>query len=135
MRLKNRHLVQFFADKDRSFYERGIMKLTERWQKVIEQNWQYIIDWSLFFIWINDFEKHSKNASWFFRQPIIYWKNMFRIIVLDFSICEFLFFFQSWIVLFWASCSALCIHFHKSGIHFNPHCSYQNVQRLTGYNK
>jgi len=40
----NRHLVQFFADKDRSFYEQGIMKLTERWQKVIEQNGQYIID-------------------------------------------------------------------------------------------
>ena len=40
----NQHLVQFFADKDRSFYERGIMKLTERWQKVIEQNEQYIID-------------------------------------------------------------------------------------------
>ena len=40
----NQHLVQFFADKDRSFYERGIMKLTERWQKIIEQNGQYIID-------------------------------------------------------------------------------------------
>lgn len=40
----NQHLVQFFADKDRSFYERGIMKLIERWQKVIEQNGQYIID-------------------------------------------------------------------------------------------
>ena len=30
------HLVQFFADKDQKFYERGIMKLSERWQKVIE---------------------------------------------------------------------------------------------------
>ena len=40
----NQHLVQFFADKDRSFYERGIMKLTERWQKIIEPNGQYIID-------------------------------------------------------------------------------------------
>ena len=67
----NQHLVQFFADKDRSFYERGIMKLTEIWQKVIEQSGQYIIDWSLFFIWINDFELLSKNASWLFRQPII----------------------------------------------------------------
>ena len=26
----NQHLIQFFANKDRSFYERGIMKLTER---------------------------------------------------------------------------------------------------------
>ena len=38
------HLVQFFADKDKKFYERGIMKLSERWQKVIEQNGKYIID-------------------------------------------------------------------------------------------
>ena len=30
------HLVQFFADKNQKFYERGIMKLPERWQKVIE---------------------------------------------------------------------------------------------------
>ena len=30
------HLLQFFADKDQKFYERGIMKLPERWQKVIE---------------------------------------------------------------------------------------------------
>ena len=38
------HLVQFFADKDQKFYERGIMKLPERWKKVIEQNGKYIID-------------------------------------------------------------------------------------------
>ena len=37
------HLVQFFADKDEKFYERGIMKLPERWQ-VIEQNGKYIIE-------------------------------------------------------------------------------------------
>ena len=37
------HLVQFFADKDQKFYEHGIMKLPERWQKVIEQNGKYII--------------------------------------------------------------------------------------------
>ena len=30
--------IQFFASKNQSFYESGIMKLTERWQKVIEQN-------------------------------------------------------------------------------------------------
>ena len=40
------HLVQFFADKDQKFYERGIIKLPERWQKVIEQNGKYIIDYS-----------------------------------------------------------------------------------------
>ena len=38
------HLVQFFADKDQKFYERGISKLPERWQKVIEQNGKYIIN-------------------------------------------------------------------------------------------
>lgn len=38
------HIVQFFANKDKSFYERGILKLTERWKKVIEQNGAYIID-------------------------------------------------------------------------------------------
>ena len=31
-------LIQFFASKNQTFYESGIMKLTERWQKVIEQN-------------------------------------------------------------------------------------------------
>ena len=38
------HLVQFFADKDQKFYKRGIMKLPEIWQKIIEQNGKYIID-------------------------------------------------------------------------------------------
>ena len=37
-------LIQFFASKNQTFYESGIMNLTERWQKVIEQNGQYIID-------------------------------------------------------------------------------------------
>ena len=38
------HLVQFFASKDRSFYQRGIMTLVQRWRKVIDQNGSYIID-------------------------------------------------------------------------------------------
>ena len=38
------HLVQFFADKDQKFYERGIIQLPERWKKVIKQNGKYIID-------------------------------------------------------------------------------------------
>ena len=37
-------LIQFFASKNQTFYESGIMKLTERWQKVTEQTGQYIID-------------------------------------------------------------------------------------------
>ena len=37
-------LIQFFGSKNQTFYESGNMKLTERWQKVSEQNGQYIID-------------------------------------------------------------------------------------------
>ncbi|GFW01849.1 histone-lysine N-methyltransferase SETMAR [Trichonephila clavipes] len=37
------HLNQFFASKDQKFYERGITLLPERWQKVLDQNGQYII--------------------------------------------------------------------------------------------
>ena len=36
--------IQFFASKNQTFYESGIMKLIERSQNVIEQNGQYIID-------------------------------------------------------------------------------------------
>ena len=38
------HLAEFFAIKDQKFYQRGIMKLPERWQKVIEQNKRYLTD-------------------------------------------------------------------------------------------
>jgi len=38
------HLDKFLAEKDGKFYERDIMKLPGRLQKVIEQNGQYIID-------------------------------------------------------------------------------------------
>ena len=31
-----RHLEQFFAQKDKKFWEDGIMKLPEKWQKVVE---------------------------------------------------------------------------------------------------
>ena len=39
--------------KNQTFYESGIMEVTERWQKVIKQNGQYIIDVCLLFILIN----------------------------------------------------------------------------------
>jgi histone-lysine N-methyltransferase SETMAR len=39
-----KHLDQFFSEKPQNFYEDGIMKLPERWQKVIDQNGQYIVD-------------------------------------------------------------------------------------------
>ena len=37
-------LFKFFASKKQTFYGRGSMKLTKRWQSVIEKNVQYIID-------------------------------------------------------------------------------------------
>ena len=46
-------LIQFFASKNQTFCESGIMKRTERWQKVIEQNGQYIIDLCLLFVLMN----------------------------------------------------------------------------------
>ena len=38
-----RHLEQFFAQKDKKFWEDGIMKLPEKWQKVVEQNGEYLV--------------------------------------------------------------------------------------------
>ncbi|CAK9803068.1 Histone-lysine N-methyltransferase SETMAR [Anthophora quadrimaculata] len=38
------HLIQFFDSKDQKFYERGILTLPERWQKVIDKNGQYLIE-------------------------------------------------------------------------------------------
>ena len=34
------YLIQFFANKNHKFYERGITMLPERWQKVVDQNGQ-----------------------------------------------------------------------------------------------
>ena len=38
-----RHLEQFFAQKDKKFCKDGIMKLPEKWQKVVGQNSEYIV--------------------------------------------------------------------------------------------
>ena len=38
-----RYLEQFFAQKDKKLREDGIMKLPERWQKVVEQSGEYVI--------------------------------------------------------------------------------------------
>ena len=38
-----RHLEQFFAQKDTKFWEGGIMRLPEKWQKIVEQNSEYIV--------------------------------------------------------------------------------------------
>ena len=39
----NRHLEQFFAQKDKKFWEDGIMKLPGKWQKVVEQKGEYTV--------------------------------------------------------------------------------------------
>ena len=38
-----RHLEQFLAQKDKNFWDDGIMKLPEKWQKVVEQKGEYIV--------------------------------------------------------------------------------------------
>ena len=38
-----RHLEQFFPQKDKLFWEDGIMKLPDRWQKVVEQNGEHVV--------------------------------------------------------------------------------------------
>ena len=37
------HLEQFFAQKDKEFWEDGIMKLREKWQKVVKQKGEYVV--------------------------------------------------------------------------------------------
>ena len=39
-----------FAEKDQKFYETGIMKFPERWQLIVLQNGQYVIDERFFFL-------------------------------------------------------------------------------------
>ncbi|CAK9828058.1 Mariner Mos1 transposase [Anthophora retusa] len=41
--IKN-YLQTFFAEKPRSFYEKGIYELVKRWQTVVENGGDYIID-------------------------------------------------------------------------------------------
>ena len=38
-----RHLEQFFAQKDKTFWEDGIMKLAEKWQNVVELKHEYTV--------------------------------------------------------------------------------------------
>jgi histone-lysine N-methyltransferase SETMAR len=40
----NSHLEGFFGSKDGNFYKEGIMKLQDRWKKVVESDGNYIID-------------------------------------------------------------------------------------------
>ena len=40
---KTVHLEQFFAQKDKKFWEDGIMKLPGKWQKVVEQKDEYAV--------------------------------------------------------------------------------------------
>jgi len=38
------HLEQFIVQKDAKFWKNRIMKLSQRWQKVVEQNGTYVIE-------------------------------------------------------------------------------------------
>ncbi|KZC14856.1 Histone-lysine N-methyltransferase SETMAR, partial [Dufourea novaeangliae] len=38
------HISSFFNSKPKSFYDRGIRMLPERWEKIVENNGNYIID-------------------------------------------------------------------------------------------
>jgi len=38
-----RHQEQFFAQTDEKFWGYGIMKLPEKWQKVVEQSGEYLV--------------------------------------------------------------------------------------------
>ena len=38
-----RHLEQLFVQKDKKFREDGIMKLPEKWKKVVEQKGEYFV--------------------------------------------------------------------------------------------
>ena len=40
---KNCSLEQLFAQKDNKFWEDGIMKFPEKWQKVMEQEGEYVV--------------------------------------------------------------------------------------------
>ena len=37
-------MEQFLALKDKKFWEDGITKLPEKWQKVVEQNCEYVVN-------------------------------------------------------------------------------------------
>ena len=38
------NLLQYFAQKGQKIFEQGILNLPKRWEKLVEQNGQYIID-------------------------------------------------------------------------------------------
>ena len=46
-----RHLKQFFTQKYKMFWEDEIMKLPGKWQKVVEQNDEYVVQWSSWWKW------------------------------------------------------------------------------------
>ena len=65
-----RHLEQFFAQKDKKFWEDGIMKLPEKWQKVVEQNGEYVVQFSSWWKWKMCFLFLLKNQKNFWANPI-----------------------------------------------------------------
>ena len=41
-----RHLKSFFAQKDIKFWEDGIIRFPEKWQEIVEQNFEYVVQQS-----------------------------------------------------------------------------------------
>ena len=68
-----RNLEQFFAQKDKKFWEDGVTKLPEKWQKV-EQKGEYIVQWSSWWKWKMYLLFLLKNRRHFLANP----KSLFR---------------------------------------------------------
>ena len=45
-------VFSFFESKPRSFYDRGIRMLPERWKQIVENDGEYIIDWIQSFVYL-----------------------------------------------------------------------------------
>ena len=66
-----RHLEQFFAQKDKKSWEDGIMKLPEKWQKVVEQKGEYVVQLSSWRKWKMCLLFLFKNRRYFLANPIV----------------------------------------------------------------
>ena len=60
------HLDKFFNNKPQKFYTDGIIKLSEKWQKVIDNNGQYVLDKILFLIKMFCSKPFIKTADTFY---------------------------------------------------------------------
>ena len=72
-------LLEFFANKDQGFYERGIMKLPLKWQQIVAKNGAYLTQIGQSEAsWIES-RISRKNNGFLFPQPIIFIINQISI--------------------------------------------------------